>query len=162
MRSSANACSNSAMPWAARFVKISAVPKAKCAEAWFGARDNALVKVASAAANRADRSSVIRAAPSVVIDPRQTDHGLDIFGIERHGSLEKASRSCHVFGGNPLLNKALPWKTRSIASGLAERSARRASAAMSSAFSALASLDTISSCMSKRSATGLSKRSAQR
>ena len=131
-------------------------------EACCGAMDKALIKAASAAAKALVRSSVDKVAPQLVERPRQTDHRLDIFGIERQGALEKTPRLRHVFGVIPLFQQALPWKYKSIASGCSERSARRASASMSWASSVLASLDTISSCISKRSATGLSKRSAQR
>ncbi len=162
LRSSANACSHSAMPWAARFVRIWTTPNSKWARACCGARDRALIKAASAAARCAARSSVIEAAAAIASTCRRADHRLDISGIERQGTFEKAARLRHVFGGQPLVNQALPWKYRSIASGCSERSARRASAATSWAFRVLASRETISSCMSNRSATGLSKRSAQR
>jgi hypothetical protein len=59
-------------------------------------------------------------------------------------------------------NEALPRKYKSIELGCSNRSARPASAAMSCAFSEWASRDTISSCIAKRSATDLPKRSAYR
>ena len=75
----------------------------------------------------------------------------------------KNPRACAMFSGvNPLFKQSMPWKYKSIASGCSERCARRASASISWAFSVLASLDTISSCISNRSAMGLSNRSAQR
>jgi Family of unknown function (DUF6088) len=62
---------------------------------------------------------------------------------------DQARRRCQCNGGS-----SPRGATRPLAS--------RASAAMSWAFSALARRATISSCMSKRSARGLSNRSAQR
>jgi hypothetical protein len=53
-------------------------------------------------------------------------------------------------GVSPLLNQALPWKYKSIASGRSDCSDRLASSSVSLALSALASLDTISSCISKQ------------
>ena len=62
-------------------------------------------------------------------------------------------------GGKRAIEKAAPLRDKS---GFGVCSARRASAAASCVFSAPATRATISSCMSKRSASGLSNRSAQR
>ena len=102
-RSSANACSHSAMPWAARFVNIWTTPRSQWARACCGARDRALVKAVSAAARRAARSSVKRLAPVATSTLRHADQRFDIFGIERQGAFEKAARLRHVFGGQPLV-----------------------------------------------------------
>lgn len=67
-----------------------------------------------------------------------------------------------AFGVRPLLSQAAPWKHKPVASAWGDRSARRASTSIDCAFSVLARRDTISSCISKMSPMGLSKRSAQR
>jgi hypothetical protein len=96
------------------------------------------------------------------VDPRGADQGLDIAGVERQGALEESPRLRSRLGSRSLVqpSSALEIKVHRI--GLShpfraarlcddelrvERPARRA---------------TISSCMSKRSAEGLSNRSAQR
>ena len=81
IESSANACSNSRMPWAARFVKIWTQPRAKWAEVRFGLIDNALFTIASAAANRAGPSSVVKLAPTAD-NICQANHCFDVAGVE--------------------------------------------------------------------------------
>jgi hypothetical protein len=62
-RSRANARSHSAMPWAARLVKIWVIPMFKCATALSGASDRAFAAAASAEASRAARSADWSPAP---------------------------------------------------------------------------------------------------
>ena len=54
-RSSSNACSHLAMPWAARLVHISTRPNHIWPRAWLGTKDKALVNFGSAAAKAAMR-----------------------------------------------------------------------------------------------------------
>src|SRR5271157_5688095 len=63
-RSSANACSHSAMPSAARLVKMSTNPNDTWPRAWSGTDDKALVTFASAAAKAATESVTKEFAPS--------------------------------------------------------------------------------------------------
>ena len=62
-----------------------------------------MVKAASAAARRAARSSVKKHGANCHINTRHADQRLDISGIERQGTFEKAARLRHVFGGQPLV-----------------------------------------------------------
>ena len=145
-----------------RFVKIWTHPRYIWARAWFGTRDRALVKAASAAAKGAFRSSVERVGAKRHFNNRAEPTSASILSGSSARARSKKSRACDMYSGSsPCSRKpALEIQVHRIRMG--ERSARRASASMSWAFSVLASRDTISSCMSNRSATGLSNRSAQR
>ena len=162
-RSSANACSHSAMPWAARLVKIWTFPRSQVGHGVLRGQGQSLDQ--GRLGRRETRGPVIGHKPCQQLPHQQ----LPIRPALRHfrdRAPRRVQKSCALAqdarGSSPCLSKPCPGKYKSIESGCSERSARRASAAMSWAFSVLASLDTISSCMSNRSATGLSKRSAQR
>src|SRR5580700_5636086 len=63
-RSSSNAYSQLAMPSAARLVRISTNPRYKCARAWSGTDDKALVNFASTATKAAIGSGAKKSPPS--------------------------------------------------------------------------------------------------
>ena len=93
---------------------------------------------------------------------RRSNERLRIAGINGQREIEKAARSHNIFRVQALIEPSQTLKVEVHRVQFRACSARRASAAMSSVFSAPASRETISSCMSNRSARGLSKRSAQR
>ena len=97
------------------------------------------------------------------INLRQADHAPRYCRDRAPRPVRKSRALAPCIRGSSLVHASpCPGNTGPSRRDAAERSARRASASMSWASSVLASLDTISSCISKRSATGLSNRSAQR
>ena len=91
--------------WTARFVNIWTTPRNTWAKAWSGARDRALIKAASAAANRAARSSVKKADAQYASTCAMPTSASILSRIERQGTFEKAARLRHVFGGQPLVQR---------------------------------------------------------
>ena len=96
------------------------------------------------------------------IDPCATDQRVDIVRIEIESAVEVRARLVEKLDGQAFVEEAQPDEimVHRIRVGRAPGAARFGGA--SSCPSRLARRETISSCMSKRSATGLSNRSAQR
>ena len=147
---------------AARLVTISTYPKNIWPRAWSGTEDKALVNFASAVAKAAIGSATRKFCALVNIRRRRSDERVDIVGIGGERAIEKPARLRDGVGGLPLLSQPNLENRGPSSSEFGACSARRASAATSWALSAFARRATISSCMSKRSASGLSNRSAQR
>ena len=93
---------------------------------------------------------------------RRSNERVDIVGVGGEGAIEKAARLHDIVRGPALVKPSQTLKIEVYEFGVGACCARRASAAISWAFNASARRATISSCISKRSARGLSNRSAQR
>jgi hypothetical protein len=155
-RSNASACSHSAMPSEARLVNMLTSPSHIWPPAWSGTEDKALVSFASAAAKDATGSGTKEFTPSMAC-ARRSNERVDIVGIGGERAIEKAARARHSVGGrHTLVEPSQSLKIEVHRVGGRACSARRASAATSSVSSAPARRASISSCMSKRSARGLS------
>ena len=117
---------------------------------------------ASAAARRAVRSSGKKLVATIEVHNRRHDQGHHIVLVERQRALEKASRFRQILARIPSGKPTQPLNGEVNRVRICVPSERRASAETSSALSSFATRATISSCMSKKSAIGLSNRSAQR
>src|SRR4029077_2129729 len=93
---------------------------------------------------------------------RRSNERVNIVGIGGQRAFVKAARLRRIVRGGSLVEPSQTLKVEIHRVGVGVCSARRPWAAASWAFSVFAKRATISSCMSKRSASGLSNRSAQR
>ena len=98
------------MPSAARLVHMSTNPKYKCARAWSGTDDKAVVNFASAAAKAAMGSVTKKNAPSTCIHARRSDERVDIVGIGGERAIEKAARLRNIVGGQALVEPSQTLK----------------------------------------------------
>ena len=109
-RSSANACSHSAIPCGARLVNISTSPKYIWPTAWSGTDDRALVNFASAAAKAATGSVTDKFAPATASVNRRSNERIDIVGIGGERAIEKAARLRTMVWGHTLIEPSQTLK----------------------------------------------------
>ena len=90
------------MPCAARLVQMS-TPKYKCARAWSGTADKAVVNFASHAAKAAMGSVTNEFVPSTASARRRSDERVDIVGVGGECAVKKAACLRNITRGVTLI-----------------------------------------------------------